>query len=358
MISFPKLLATVALGMLFGTRGIVAAEKISPVSGPWEAGKFKFDTKENKMRRSLSGIACPGRPGERQKCLVVFDEGTVAHFVELGSDGYAIDNTVVVLNDAGGELDAEAAAADDKYYYVTGSHSAKRSDCESNPDSRHLIRFEFDADGGAKKQAGKLAGYADTDAIWRLMAATEELKDHVGERKCLGTEPPPDAPNLRGQRGVNIEGLAAKDGLLHFGFRGPGSRGSVPILSVDAEAIFGTALPAGRVTMLRVGSGRAIRDLAAVRGGVLVLVGPDDDETNSGRKYALALWDGEVQEGRTVEPTMLAELDLTAVDRRDCDKELKPEALAVISDNDRMLTVVVMSDGMCDGGPLKFEIAR
>jgi hypothetical protein len=347
-----------AVCLLLGVNCALAAEKISPVGGPWEAGKFKFDRKENKTRRSLSGIACPGMLGDGAKCLVVFDEGTVAHYVKLGPEGYAIDNSVVTLSDSGGELDAEAAATDGKHYYVTGSHSAKRGNCDSNPDSRHLIRFEVGADGGAELVGNKLAGYADTDAIWRLMFSKSEFKDHVGERKCLGTEPPPDAKDLRGQRGVNIEGLAAKDGLLHFGFRGPVSGGIAPILSVDAKAVFEANPPSGRVTMLRIGEGLGIRDLAPARGGVLVLAGPDDDGANAGRAYVVALWDGQVQDGVTVKPQVLAELDLTKVDRRDCDKELKPEALAVIKDTDKALELVIMSDGMCDGGPLKFEIFR
>src|SRR5258708_3187847 len=105
-----KLVGASEVCLLLGTGCAFAAEKISHVGAPWEAGKFKFDSKENKTRRSLSGIACPGQPGDGTKCLVVFDEGTVAHYVKLGSDGYSIDNSVVVLSDSGGELDAEAAS--------------------------------------------------------------------------------------------------------------------------------------------------------------------------------------------------------------------------------------------------------
>jgi hypothetical protein len=50
-----KLAETGAACLLLGIGYAFAAEKISPVGGPWEAGKFKFDSKENKTRRSLSG---------------------------------------------------------------------------------------------------------------------------------------------------------------------------------------------------------------------------------------------------------------------------------------------------------------
>jgi hypothetical protein len=340
----------VAAAMIFSGTTAPAEEWIAPIAGPWDAGKFEFGKKEKKekeTRRALSGIACPGTPGSGSACLVVFDEGTVAHYVVLSPDGYAIDNTkVVLLDDDDAELDAEAAATDGRFYYVTGSHSAKRKDCESNRDSRHLIRFAVGADGKGADPGGGLAGYKETGALWRLMKSRSELKDHVG--MCLGGE----------QQGVNIEGLAVKDGVLHVGFRGPASDGTVPILSVDAKAIFESDDPATQVTMLRVGDGRGIRDLAVVRDGILVLAGPDDDPANCDRGWILALWNGVARDGSTVEPKRLAKLDLSEVKRRGCDKELKPEALAVIRDDDRALDLVIMSDGMCDGGPLKFSIAR
>jgi Protein of unknown function (DUF3616) len=339
--------ALVGAAMIFsGTAAALADNEIRPVSGPWEAGKFEFDKKQKKTRQALSGIACPGKPGSGSACLVVFDEGTVAHYVTLSPDGYTIDNTEVPLIDSDGELDAEAAATDGTFYYVTGSHSTKRGDCQSNPDSRHLIRFAVGADGKGIDTGGGLVGYKETGALWHVMKSRSELKDHVG--KCLGAE----------QEGINIEGLAVKDGMLHVGFRAPTADGTVPVLSVDAKTVFESAEPPTQITMLRVGKGRGIRDLAAVHDGILVLAGPDDDDANRDREWILALWDGVAHDGSTIEPARLAKLDLSNVELRDCDKELKPEALAILKDDHSTLDVVVMSDGMCDGGPLKFSISR
>lgn len=341
----PALLAAVTSCFIAGPAA--AIERLSPVSGPWDAGKFTFEKKQKKTRQAVSGIACPGKPGDQTACLVVFDEGTVAHYVTLSRNGYEIDNTDVVLRDTDDELDAEAAATDGNHYFVTGSHSAKRSSCDSNPASRHLIRFAVDDTTGKARYAhGKLLDYADTKALWRLMGSMPELRDHAG--KCLGAE----------QGGVNIEGLAVRDGLLHVGFRGPASKGTAPILSVGAKAIFEDDNPKGRITTLWLGEGRAVRDMTTINDGVLVLAGPDDDKANSDRGWILAVWDGVVREGTVVEPTVLGELNLDAVELRDCDKELKPEAIAAIRDDSEALEVVVMSDGMCDGGPLKFVIRR
>jgi hypothetical protein len=347
------LAATIAIA---AGASVHAADRIAPMDGPWEAGKFKFEDKEKKTRQSLSGIACPGQGAA---CLVVFDEGVVAHYVRLTASGYSIENDFVRLRESQDELDAEATATDGKRYYVAGSHSAKRKTCESNPGSRHLLRFDLDQSTGKAKYSadGRLANYADTEALWSLMSSKDELKDYVGEGKCLGNKPPPGAPQLRGQRGVNIEGLAAKNGMLHVGFRGPSlADGTVPILSVDALGIFADPEPKGSVTMLRLGVGRGVRDLAAFGQGILILAGPDDDSGDTG--WTLAVWDGVVREGTAVEPKVIAELDLSGVKLRGCDEELKPEALAVTKEANHTLELVIMSDGMCDGGPLKFVVPR
>ena len=39
-------------------------------------------------------------------------------------------------------------------------------------------------------------------------------------------------------------------------------------------------------------------------------------------------------------------------------KELKPEAITVLEESTSAYRVLVLSDGMCDGGPLVFTIAR
>jgi hypothetical protein len=331
---------------------------VRPLDGVWEPDrKFEFEDKQKKTRRSLSGISCPEHDGAHRTCLVVFDEGTVAHYIKLGSDGYRVVNDELVLRDSDDELDAEGATTDGTYYYVTGSHSPKRSDCRANPGSRHVIRFRVDAETGkAQFKDGKLAEYADTDALWSLMAKLPGLKEHVGDGVCLGTES--DASTSLRNRAVNIEGLVAADGKLHFGFRGPAEKGLAPVLSVGANDLFEHSSPPASVTWLDIGDGRGIRDMTAVRDGILILAGPDDDKANNAKGWILAIWDGRARDGATVQLRRLAALDLTGVTLRDCDKELKPEAVTVISDRSDTMEIVILSDGMCDGGPLKFAVPR
>jgi hypothetical protein len=334
------------------------APMIAPRAGPLPAGNG-FDLRP-KIRRSVSGLACPDQG--RGRCLIVFDEGVEARFAELGEDVLKPLPGAVHLLLRSGELDAEGAATDGRHFYVTGSHSVKRGDCSSNADSRHVVRFPVEAVASRRApnaDAGSTTppGYEVTRRLWDIMLAEPLLKNHVG--KCLGSLPPKDKPKLQGGRGVNIEGLAIKEGRLFFGFRGPAVGGTAVILSLDADALFNGNAARATAAKIRVGEGRGVRDLQSVRDGILMLIGPDDDREGDKAAWEIALWDGRPANNAEIHPRPLARLDLSGVRMRpDCDKDLKPEAMAVRRESERLYHVVVLSDGMCDGGALLFDVPR
>ncbi len=334
--------------------------RIKPDGAVWAAGDgFAFTRKAKTFRRSLSGVACPALASGQRNCLAVFDEGVQAHFFTIGSSSIHPQGTGVRILDNDVELDAEGAATDGVYFYVTGSHSAKRNSCESNPGSRFVIRFRVDPQTGLaqRDKSGRLVDYQASDKLWTIMAKTPALQAHVGEEMCLGSEPVPRKPGRVGKRGVNIEGIAIAGGRLHFGFRGPNKDGNASILSVNADALFTGAPPRVTVTAFAVGAGRSVRDLLAVRDGILVLAGPDDDRSNENVGWTIGRLDG--LDGGDVAFRELAALDLSDVSLQSCDTEIKPEAMLALSDvageTDRLL---VLSDGMCDGGPLAFTAPR
>ncbi|KRE17500.1 hypothetical protein ASE63_13725 [Bosea sp. Root381] len=341
------------LPLLAGPADAADPPALAPLGGILSSGQgFTFASKQNKTRRSLSGIACPSLPKAPGFCLAVFDEGGEARYLTLGKEGLRPDAERVGVLPGTVELDGEGAATDGRFYYVVGSHSAKRGDCASNPGSRHLIRFPIDPATGR----GKLAELVDTGALWTLMAGIPGLKKHVGEAMCLGSEPPEDAPHLPGRRGVNIEGLAVKDGRLFVGFRGPAKDGQARILSVDADALFAGGDPRARLFSVAVGAGRAVRDLVAASDGILVLAGPDDDKSNEKRGFTVLRWNAK-DGSDNVRP--LASLDLRGVKLRGCDEEIKPEAITLLADRPgEPYDAVILSDGLCDGGPLRFAIPR
>lgn len=348
--------ASVLIGLcvaLAPTSSTQAAEPsaIRPSAGPLEAGDgFAFASKPKKTRQSLSGIACPPLPaGAPRLCLAVFDEGGEARYLTLESSALRPQGERIVLLPGKVEFDAEAAATDGTFYYVAGSHSAKRSDCKSNPESRHLIRFGLDPKTGraALDAAGRPKEMADTTALWTLMGTLPGLKEHVGDGMCLGTAPP-------GRNGVNIEGLAVKGERLFLGFRGPVAKDGAKVLSVDKKALFEGGPADPKLFTLPLGPGRSVRDLVAVGDGILILAGPDDDKGNEGRGFAVLHWTGADE---TIRP--LASLDLGGVKLRGCDEEIKPEAITVLSDEPgRPYEALILSDGLCDGGALRFGIPR
>ena len=84
--------------------------------------------------------------------------------------------------------------------------------------------------------------------------------------------------------GVNIEGLAARDGKLFVGFRSPVLKdGTVPVMVTTFDKPETNEL---RFVPL---GGRGVRDLAAVRDGFLILAGPS---VEAGGGFQIYFWDG------------------------------------------------------------------
>ena len=134
------------------------------------------------------------------------------------------------------------------------------------------------------------------------------------------------------------------------------------VLAVAADALFSNDLaskPEATMTRLALGQRRGIRDMLAVKTGFLLLAGPDDSRASESAGWALAWWDGKpAANGGVVQPRWLAALDLKDVKLRECDKELKPEAMTLLEETATAYKLLVLSDGLCDGGPLTFTVPR
>lgn len=308
--------------------------------------EFSFD---EKTRRAASGIECSKGAGLDRRCIVVFDEGKKAQFATLSTSGLHAANVTPDLIASGDELDAEAAANDGVYTYVVGSHSVKRNSCKPNPASHHLIRFKTewtqDASGAQHAEVKELQV---TDKLWGLLKAKPELSDFVGG--CLGDQQSPTAP----APGINIEGMAARGGRLYFGFRSPSVNGAVPVYSVDADSLFGDGVLSPEIVKLEVSANLGIRDMTTGESAILLLVGPDDREPATSPKWYIAEW----RDQSSAAIRRLAELDLDGLKFTSCFKELKPEAITILDEAPHRYKVVVLSDGVCDGGPLVFDLPR
>jgi hypothetical protein len=230
------------------------------------------------------------------------------------------------------EVDLEAVAVDRGSVYVTGSHAWTRRikngriEAPQRKESREQVfRFALGADGtaGAIEGPKSLAAAIQADAV---------LKGFVGMASK--------------ENGIDIEGLAAKDGRLYFGFRGPVLRGGlVPVLSTTWDDMVGAA----QVRYVRL-DGRGIRELAAVEGGFLVLAGPTGDGDAS---YRIYYWDGADQLSDDEEgPRPLPLLDLPVTGPG------KPEGLAVLDVRGRTYELMLLCDGLPKGGLARLRLSR
>lgn len=353
----PACLVVIVVGlvMLAGQRAqAVPVPALRPLGPALEVSPpFAFDKK--KTRRSASGIACApasAGAGAGQRCLVVFDEGTKAQFARLVAGRLQPFGTLIELSDAAAEIDAEGAALAGGFYYVTGSHSVKRESCKSNPASRVVIRFRATVPAASPPRV-EVSERLSTTRLWDLMREDPYLRPHVDA--CLGNGEGGSPAQMQGRPGINIEGLAVAGGRLYAGFRGPSEGGLAPVFSVDAKALFegGDAQP--RLDRLDLGQRIGIRDMVAARNSILLLLGPDDHEAGVSAVWKVAEW----KPGATAKPQVLAVLDVRKQDiGKACFEALKPEALAIVDESSKHFRVVVLSDGVCDGGPLIFDVSK
>jgi len=192
---------------------------------------------------------------------------------------YVVDHNILLFS--GAEMDTEALAVEKNIVYAIGSHSSKRkktkpyksykknartfnaSDIKDEPSRDQLYRLALDHEGEVlTSTALSLHDLLDSDPVFTIFSKIPSKEN-----------------------GVDIEGLAIKDGWLYVGFRGPVFRGNhVPVLRLqfDGVAVHHSIL------YVRLG-GRGIRGMTEVAGGFLLLTGPVGDGDGS---YALYFWDG------------------------------------------------------------------
>jgi hypothetical protein len=224
----------------------------------------------------VSGIALLG-----DSLLLVADE-TSDHdenVLQVLNAKHELTATIPLL--VGDEVDLEALAVEGHTVYAIGSHSSKRKRIKAHKSyKKNLKSYRDDA---IKDEAGR-------DFVFRLRLdaqgkvvdqAQASLRDVIQNSPVLSTfSRIPSKEN-----GVDVEGLAVRDGLLYAGFRGPVFRGNrVPVLRFNFDH------PAQGAQLLFVTlDGRGIRGMTEVSDGFLLLAGPVGDGDGS---YCIYHWDG------------------------------------------------------------------
>lgn len=134
-----------------------AAERVAPESQtPWDVEKHNFDAK--RADEAFSGFAC----STTGICLLAVDEGRQGAFMRIKGERLVYVGKPFEFDCVEKELDAEAAAVDGSYFYVAGSHAAKRKTWCDNPDSRRVYRLTVDENGHLKTTA-------HSERLWDVM---------------------------------------------------------------------------------------------------------------------------------------------------------------------------------------------
>ena len=224
----------------------------------------------------LSGAALHGN-----LLLVCADEGTRLDVLARRSPNrYEALTPLRLLENEQAEIDLEGLASDGRHVYVVGSHSRVRKKIDNNVSQQanrrrlgevnrdsnrcHLFRLGIGADGACQQKESL------------------SLQEIFERTRCTG--PFTKIPGK--ENGVDVEGLAVRDGKLYVGFRGPVLRGNyVPVMVLRFDA------PRDYELLFVDLAGRGMRDLAAVEGGMLVLGGPIGDGDGSHELYFCDLKD-------------------------------------------------------------------
>lgn len=287
---------------------------------------FEGDVFEDK---DLSGIACVSR----QHCLIGADEGRRVQVARLSREAKTlrVERTIELLT-SGEEIDIEAIAADGGYCYIVGSHGISKKEGRRQENRFKIFRLKVDPAGG-------VAAEPDVASLSGLLRADPVLGPHYRQ------------PLQR--RGVNIEGLAAREGRLFVGFRGPNLDGNAFVMEIAAEEVFAaTRRPGYRLRRVRLGKGLGIRELVALKSGFLIIAGnagsepsekyADAEDYEKDRGFEMFAWDGQSSEARRIGviPNVPG----------------KAEAMTVLEESEDDVTVLMLFDGPKRGRPSVYRI--
>jgi len=292
--------------------------------GPHFAGK-------KKVRRSISGAACA--PVSPPMCIVALDEKTRTQFFTISGRKLKPGPVMAIIDDDGdGDPDLEAAAYADGFFYLLGSHGLSRKKNAFHPSS--FLAFRFPVDRSTGEPGFDISADRTAPEIVRsdrLRAVISSAPGAIGDYA--------EAPLGKKAGGVNLEGLAVIGKRMYLGFRGPSTGGWAYILSVDVDGLFGDGDLAPAISTLNLGHDTGIRDLAAVSGGLLILAGPVQEKG----PYAIFRWD------LNNPPQKLRELKMPG-------SGAKAETLLVLDQSDGGYDVLVLYDGIADGGPREYRL--
>ena len=327
----------------------------------YSVGPNTFLDDDNNTAIDISGLACTAVPA--QHCLATNDENQTAQFARL-HDGRIEPGKQIALIDkpspatlgtapkvecpAGEkkfkELDGEAVAYAAPYFYLAGSHGCGRNNDAFRLSSFILARVRVTADGRPADAQGN--ALADDNAR-KAVETTYRLADVLVRASEAGAS---FGKSLNKANGLNIEGLAVISDRLFAGLRAPAIGGRAFIVGVSIADLFAAghapsqAVP--EVFPVELGADTGIRDLARHGDRLLVLSGPAQEQSGP---YGLSLFEPKAGGKRTLIgaiPDVLHE-----------GERAKAESVTILSAQGNVLRVLIMFDGIPNGGPREYRVS-
>ncbi len=237
----------------------------------------------------LSGVTVVG-----DYLVLGADEGHRLQVLVRTPDGehWTLEQTIALAK-KDQEVDIEAITFGQGYLYVAGSHSLRRR--RVKPELSVRKNRERLLDVGQQSSRNRLYRLS-FDPASGVLGKTEyiDLSKRLRKDPLLG--PFTKLPSK--ENGVEIEGIALRDGRLYLGFRGPVLRDNyVPVMTLAFDRPKDYALSFVRL------DGQGIRDFVVLDDGFLILSGPVNDAPGP---FCLWWWDGADQipgKDRTVHAT-------------------------------------------------------
>ncbi len=311
-------------------------------SGVKKIGQYAINHDWVYARKDISGIA---RVSLTHGLLAV-DEGVFAQRCIFDDATRTIQITDPVKSLVGllpestkHEMDTEGVVVIGNTYYLTGSHGMAKKSGRYQKSRHTCCRFKVNPKTGevvGKVEVANLAPILKNDPVLRLYY-----------KKILQ------------QKGLNIEGLAAKHGELYFGFRAPNINGNTFILKISPEELFEVDVPKKYyLYSVPIRKAMGIRDIISVSGGFLFIAGTagvapgnsQDPDTKSNVQdwapdlpYLLYFWDGKDN------AKLIGEIP------RD-DKRHKAEAMLLLKETDTQIELLILFDGAKGGNPIMYQI--
>lgn len=291
---------------------------------------FEGDVLEDK---DLSGIARLSA----SHGLIGADESGLVQVFELSRPERTLRvRDAVFLLSSGDEIDIEGIAAEGDCYYVVGSHGVAKKSGERQAKRYTICRLKADPVTGLPIKGG---GNVSVASLTGILEADATLGPYFG--KPLQ------------QKGINIEGLAIRQGRLFVGLRNPNLDRNAFVLEVAADDVFaGGNRREYTLHRLQLGPGLGIREIVAAAKGFLLIAGnagsepsdvyPEAQDYEENRGYTLFWWEGRGSAVHKIGPIP--------------DPPGKAEAMLILEATAAQATVLILFDGPKEGKPSLYRL--